>query len=287
MPMYSVIVPHHDDVERLGACIRSLLHQTVPRSHYEVIVVDNNSTQCLDGLLREFGEDIVLLREPRQGAAHARNCGLAAAGGARILFTDSDCTVADDWIMQLGSRLDQADVCGGRIVVTAADPRRRTATEWYESVFAFNQERYIAVKKFSATANLGLKREVADAVGGFTEGVSEDVDWCWRAVARGFELSYNRDAVVFHPARRNLTELSAKWRRITEQDIALRLSLGSPRHFLVARQAAVAFSPFIHLFRALAASGVPVRDRCGIVLVLFYIRAYRTVYGIQRLVERA
>lgn len=88
-------------------------------------------------------------------------------------------------------------------------------------VFAFDNAAYVADKGFSVTANLFTRRDVFDRVGGFRVGVSEDLDWCRRATAQGFRLSYCADASVGHPARANWQQLKHKWLRIHSETFAL------------------------------------------------------------------
>ena len=54
----------------------------------------------------------------------------------------------------------------------------------------------------------------AAAIGPFQNGIAEDFDWCRRSEALGFHLAFNATSIVGHPARRDWTELTAKWERL-------------------------------------------------------------------------
>jgi GT2 family glycosyltransferase len=279
------VVPHYDQVEPLAICLESLLDQTVPRGSYEVLVVDNGSTQSLEPVRRRFGRDVRFLHEPEKGAAPARNRGMAAARGDRLLFTDADCRVARDWIAACASGLDRAPLTGGRIEVTAAPSAERSAAEWFEIVFAFQQRLYVERKGFSATANLAVRREVAEAVGPFRGGLSEDVDWCWRARDAGYRMAYLDDAVVHHPARRTLEELRRKWLRLSSEDIRLRRAYGQSRGAIALRQLAVAVSPLVHARRVLGRRDLGPAAKARALGVLAYIRLYRAAVSLRLLTE--
>ena len=81
-------------------------------------------------------------------------------------------------------------------------------------MFAFDNRGYVERKGFSVSANLLTTRAVFDPVGGFREGVSEDLDWCRRAIAAGARLAYADDLRVAHPSRADWPALERKWRRL-------------------------------------------------------------------------
>src|ERR1041384_5139232 len=92
----SVIVPVWNDAERLGHCLHALEKQTYPAESYEVIVVDNGSTDSVACLVAAYGR-ARLVSEQRPGSYAARNTGLNLARGQVIAFTDADCLPAPDW----------------------------------------------------------------------------------------------------------------------------------------------------------------------------------------------
>jgi len=94
-PFVSVIVPTHDRPERLQVCLRSLLALHYPR--YEVIIVDNapSTNMTADFIQQLYGDvsRVRYLREDRPGISWARNCGIMAARGEILAFTDDDVVV--------------------------------------------------------------------------------------------------------------------------------------------------------------------------------------------------
>mgnify|MGYP002784079077 CR=1 FL=1 len=272
----SVIVPHYNQPALLAFCLESLERQTIARARYEIIVADNRTPGGVEAIRARFPRVIFTTAEER-GAAPARNAGLAVARGALIAFTDADCIAAPDWLETGIDALGAADLCGGRILVTAADEARLSPVEAFERVFAFRQRDYVEKKRFAATANLFARRTAADAIGPFTNGLSEDLDWCRRAVALGFRLAFNDRSIVSHPARRDWSELVRKWDRIIlERWNGFSRASVRGRALWLLLAAATALSAAPHLLRvAFSPELVRLRDRAAAAGVLARIRVWR------------
>lgn len=93
----SVVIPVHDDVDELRACLRLLAQQTV--APYEVIVVDNACTDDSPAIAREHGARVV--SEPVLGIPPAAATGYDAARGEIIARLDADSRPGRDWIAQV------------------------------------------------------------------------------------------------------------------------------------------------------------------------------------------
>jgi len=89
--MVSVIVPAYNAARTLGACLEALGQQTMPREQYEIILVDDGSTDDTAQIAGRYAGVKVLKLARNRGAAAARNAGIAAAQGELLLFTDADC----------------------------------------------------------------------------------------------------------------------------------------------------------------------------------------------------
>lgn len=278
MKRVSVIIPHFDDLDRLRHCLDRLDHQTGGHDAYRVIVVDNNSRCGLGEVRRVVGGSAEVILATEQGAGPARNAGVAASDGEVLAFINSDCVPAADWIAKGVLRLEDADVVGGRVDVLPEKPGHLSATEAFESAFAFDFERYITKKQFTGSGNMFVTRAVFDAVGGFRKAISEDVDWSHRAVAAGYRLRYAPDVVIGHPARRNWAELVSKWRRLTREGYLYARSRGQSRSAWIMRSFFVLASPIPHAWNAAVSSKLTSpTDRLKAIGVLFAIRGYRFV----------
>jgi GT2 family glycosyltransferase len=277
-PEASVLVPHFNQTRLLALCLDSLERQTFPRRRFEIIVADNGTPGGVAGIAARH-PNVRFLKAEERGAAAARNAAMRAARGEALAFIDADCLAAPDWLERGLEGLAAAPLSGGAIRVGVADERRLTPVEAFERLFAFRQRVYVERKGFAATANLFARAAAARAIGPFTNGLSEDVDWCRRAGALGFRLAFNDRAVVTHPARRDWSELTSKWDRL----IAERWAEFRGRGFLkrgawLGLSIATAASTAPHLLRVAAgAELVRARDRWAAAGVLARIRCWRAL----------
>lgn len=91
----SVVIPAYNEEEFIGKCLDSLLRQEF-RGSYEIIVVDNASTDRTAEICREKG--VTVISEPRKGVVFARQAGFEKARGDIIATTDADTVLPVDWL---------------------------------------------------------------------------------------------------------------------------------------------------------------------------------------------
>jgi glycosyltransferase involved in cell wall biosynthesis len=217
-PLVSVIVPVHNDADRLADCLAALDRQTWPPDRLEIIVVDNGSSDDPAELADRFPR-VRWEREPRPGSYAARNHGIRVARGDILAFTDSDCVPRPRWIAE-GVRgffqTPQTGLVGGGIDMVFADPRRLTPAELFERKNAFRHERQIREHHFAVTANMFTRRDVLEDVGAFHDGLKSggDLEWGNRVHRAGYHLAFAPGARVGHPARRTFRELGRKTVRV-------------------------------------------------------------------------
>ncbi|WP_425102235.1 glycosyltransferase family 2 protein [Tropicibacter sp. S64] len=214
----AVLIPHYNDHARLARCLDALVPQldAAPRP-VEVIVVDNRSDPALGAAFTDRWPQVRFVLETEKGAAPARNRGVAESTAESLFFLDCDCVPAEDWLASAFAVAGRAALVGGRIDVFDETPPPRSGAEAFEAVFAFDNRQYIEKKGFSVTANLVTRRAVFERIGGFRAGMSEDLDWCHRATAAGFDLVFAEALRVGHPARADWPALRRKWLRLTEE----------------------------------------------------------------------
>ena len=107
----SVVIPAFNEERYLGACLRALHKQTYPADHYEMIVVNNASTDATATVARRHGAHVVW--EPQRGIARARQAGFRAAKGEIIASTDADTVVPPDWIERIVTDFEAHPEWGG------------------------------------------------------------------------------------------------------------------------------------------------------------------------------
>lgn len=281
-PAIAVIIPHYNDVTRLARCLTALAPQLGP--DVELVVIDNASTDSLDPA-RAALPGLRIVTEAAKGAALARNRGVAETTAPVLAFLDSDCLPAADWLAMVrttGARTD-GDLFGGRIDVFDETPPPRSGAEAFEAVFAFDWRGYIEKKGFSVTANLVTRRDVFQATGPFIHGVSEDLDWCRRATAKGFRLLAAPSLRVGHPSRQDWQALRKKWLRLTREGFELEPS----RAAWALKALAMPVSALVHLPKVLASphlSGMREKLRGGTTLIR--LRLARMVWMLQQAAGR-
>jgi len=210
-PVVSVIVPVRNGGNDVRELLEMLAVQTLPRDAFEIVVGDDGSTDGIcDGLATEDGRVRIVPGPPRNSYA-ARNRAVRVSRGRVLAFCDADCRPEPAWLERGLAGLERADLVAGRIRFIVPEPR----TVWTLVDMDGTKDHQRQVELGTAeTANLFLRRELYDAVGGFDDSLPEhgDFDFVKRSVAAGAELVYDEAAVVWHPARvRARSFLRALW----------------------------------------------------------------------------
>lgn len=289
-PLFSIIIPHLNQSEALEACLRTLDGQTIARTLFEVIVVDNGSFAPPYAVLQR-SHSVRLLEEPAPGPGLARNRGADAATGDILCFIDADCRAHPNWLEAIARGFELSTsktILGGDVKIWRRDATTFTALEAYESIFAYRFKLYIERHGYSGTGNLAVRREDFYAVGPFAGiHLAEDIEWGKRARAAGFTFRYVPEMIVFHPARGSIKELFVKWDRHIQH--AFNSARGRPgwRTRWSARALAVFISPVVDVGKIWTSGslvGASVRAKASVVLVA--VRFYRALRMITILMSR-
>ncbi len=214
----SVIIPVYNDSGNLLNCLEALSRQTLDKSMYEIVVVDNGSSDGIDEVMQKYPE-IRFCHEYKEGSYAARNKGILNSKGDILAFTDSDCIPNDYWLEKGLSAVvnkDPLGLIGGRINYFARDENSMTSVELWELLNPYGQEECVNSMNFALTANLFTRRSIMAEVGLFNSNLKSagDYEWGNRVYEKGFPLFYDGEIIVSHPARRTLAELSRKVRRL-------------------------------------------------------------------------
>jgi glycosyltransferase involved in cell wall biosynthesis len=218
----SVVVPTFNRQLLLQRTLESLLHQQSESVRYEVLVVDNNSTDdtraVVDALTRRW-RGVRYLFEPRRGVSHARNTGIAAARAQVIAFIDDDVEADPVWIATIKRVFDDhpgIDCVGGRIEARWAAPPPAWLTPKHWGPVALQGEKgdspYVDADHASPclmTANFASRRAALEEVGGFSPEFLRDEDRelqlrLWAAGKRG--LYVDTLAVTTEVPRERMTK---------------------------------------------------------------------------------
>jgi glycosyltransferase involved in cell wall biosynthesis len=213
-PDVSVVVPVRNGATSIGRLLDALAQQEPVR--FEVIVVDNGSTDGTGDVARRHPLEVRVVEESRPGSYAARNAGLAVARAPVLAFTDADCTPEPSWLRAGLAVLDEggADLAGG--AVQAVPSTNATVWERYDRAVYLRQRDLVEHHEWAVTANLFVRRAVTDVIGGFDASLpsSGDREFCLRAGRAGFRIVYAPDAVVGHQPRTSMRETWTLNRRV-------------------------------------------------------------------------
>lgn len=197
----SVIVPVYNTAEYVDRCITALLGQNYPASDYEVIAVDNGSTDDSRDRLARY--PVTLVRESKRGSYAARNAGIGVASGSILAFTDSDCAPHTDWLRTIEDSL-QAPGClvvqgKRRLASTSSLLQAINTYEFTKDEFTLNGNN--ALKYYGYTNNMGMHRQAYERFGPFVERDRGADTIFVRSVVDGEScdaVSYNPEMVIDH-----------------------------------------------------------------------------------------
>lgn len=229
--LVSVIIPVYNDAARLKLCLEALRQQTLPSSLYEIIVVDNASTDNVADVTDQFPQ-VKLLTESRPGSYAARNLGIAQAAGEIIAFTDADCLPLASWLERGVWEFHKTENCGvlgGRIEMFCRDEQNPTTVETTEKLTYLRQRQYVRELNFAATANMFVAKKVFAAVGLFRSDLksSGDLEFGNRAASDScYRIVYSDAPTVRHPARHTLKEYCRREKRIAGSHLVLSRARG-------------------------------------------------------------
>ncbi len=181
----TVIISTYNRSEMLAGAIESVLEQESEGVRYEVIVVDNNSSdrtrEVVEGYVERGQENLRYVFEGKQGVSYARNTGIAEARAEVIAFADDDVRVAKDWVAKIKRAFDlhpEIDFLGGKILPRWENgpPEWLTRDHWWalalldygDESFYVNADNPLCLP----TANASFRRDVFKRFGLFSPDFS-------------------------------------------------------------------------------------------------------------------
>ncbi|MBV7330516.1 glycosyltransferase [Chloroflexi bacterium TSY] len=231
-PDFSIIIPIYNDVDLIENCLSALSQQTVELDRYEIIVVDDGSTDgTTERIVRWANEhpetQLTLSRQENAGPASARNHGVSLSRGEILLFTDSDCVPESHWIESISAciyqdlnkygqnSLDKAlmpplplleSVYAEDLVVgckgTYATHQTRLVALFVQAEY---EERYARMSglpqiDFIDTYSAAYRRDVFCQNKGFDTQlqIAEDQEFSFRLASQGYRLLFVPNARVYH-----------------------------------------------------------------------------------------
>jgi glycosyltransferase involved in cell wall biosynthesis len=214
-----------------AACLRQTLdgacRQDFPANEFEILVIDNNSTDDTKAVVAEFAgrfPEPRYVQESKQGLDHARNRAVAEARGNIILFADDDILVEPDWVRRMAEPFgadDHIGAAGGEVTPVFPDGLPPWIVGWHAPQALRASAGPLAMDRTPMGANLAIRKSVFDRLGLFRAELDReagsyfsggDAEMVRRIQASGWEIWFVPEAAVRHqiPASRTTFRYAAR-----------------------------------------------------------------------------
>ena len=215
-PAVSVIIPVFNRKDELQELLAALARQTLAPEQFEIIVVDDGSTDdtlfYLKSLVDSGRENLIFHYQKNQGPGAARNRGMAMARGNIFAFTDTDCRPRPDWLEELLKPFadTQVGAAGGAEEYDAQGTLLQRAihicmTSSFTTGGLRGKTGTKLARYYPRTFNMAISREAFEKTGGFASLYhGEDIEFSFRIKQAGLALVFNESARVYHRRRDSL-----------------------------------------------------------------------------------
>jgi lipopolysaccharide/colanic/teichoic acid biosynthesis glycosyltransferase/glycosyltransferase involved in cell wall biosynthesis len=199
-PRISVVIPAYNAARTMDRCLKALCSQSLPGREYEVVVVDDGSSDATADVAKGYGACV--LQRRHLGPAAARNAGLRQAQGEIVLFTDADCAPTPTWIEEMVKPFADPDVIGVRGVYLTR--QRALVARFVQMEYEDRYDRVSGRERidFIDTYSAGYRRDVLLTNGGFDEAFPtasvEDQELSFRLARKGYKMVFAPGAQVYH-----------------------------------------------------------------------------------------
>jgi glycosyltransferase involved in cell wall biosynthesis len=222
----SVVIACYNAENTLGEQLESLARQEWDQS-WEVVVADNRCTDGSRRVVEAYQKWMPNLRVvdafERQGTAYAMNVGVRAARSAAIAFCDADDVVASGWVAAMGEGLKRYGFVSGPFDIDRLNRSPLAKHRVNPQTTGVQEYTYPPFLPHAGAGNMGVRREVYDAVGGFDETLEAlfDTDFCWKVQLSGTPLTPLPDAVLYVRHRDDAKKLMRQAKKYAEYDVVL------------------------------------------------------------------
>lgn len=209
MVRFSIIIPVYNRPEEVVELLDSLTMQSL-KNDIEAIVVEDGSTLTCEDEIETFKKQIKLkyIYQDNKGPGLARNEGVKHAEGEYLIFLDSDCVLPSDYLANTITHLEKTplDCFGGPDKAHKFFSSIQKAISYsMTSIFTTGGIRGGKKKMdkfYPRSFNLGVKKEVFDIVGGFSDmRYGEDIDFSMNVVEHGYKVGLIHETFVYHKRR--------------------------------------------------------------------------------------
>lgn len=214
-PAVSVIVPVRNGEATISTLLESLSKLNYPQGKLDFQVVDGNSTDKTEEIVKQY--PVKLTTQSGTGLNAARNTGLRNGESEIVAFTDSDCVVPEDWVRHIVKNFMEPRVgcVGGSIKGYNGDFLSEYADNSFMPVLRIFKKREVLdsvklLQRYPAGCNMAFRRKALEAAGGFDESIRHAFDedeLVERVCKAGYKMVLDPECLVQHKHRSSLKEL--------------------------------------------------------------------------------
>lgn len=239
--MISVVIPTYNEEKNIARCLSSLNKQTIPRSNFEVIVVDGQSTDKTVEIAQRYADKVI--QQVSKGVGGARNDGAKIAKGDVIVTTDADCVPYSEWLDIIQEHFNNENVIAVTGFLDPFDVETLNKYEAYLYRLLFWISNHL-LSVFAMTgyyhlcgANSAFNRETFLDIGGYQDlPYSDDVEIYKRLKPKGKMVLDNRMKVYYSVRRIKKMSLRNYIYQITKNDFHTMVLKTKPTDDSYARQ---------------------------------------------------
>lgn len=175
--LVSIIIPAYNEEHNISLCLDSIFSMNYPRDEFEVIVVDNGSTDRTREIAEKY--NIILLMNDTKNVSGLRNLGAQIAKGKILAFVDADCIVSEGWLKKAGKYFISTENAAWGSPPVIPENATWVQKAWY---LIRQKEKSIQEVEWLESMNLFVRKDLFTKVGGFNENLitAEDVDFSYR-----------------------------------------------------------------------------------------------------------
>lgn len=213
--IFSVIVPTYNRSNEISELLNSLVNQTLDDSFFEVIIVDDGSTddteKVVNNVIENSSINLRILKQNHKGPGEARNLGMQEAKGEYLLFIDSDCIADENWLASYKIRLEEetqkpAGFGGPDKVLPTFSPVQKaidySMTSFITTGGIRGHSKKGISKYYPRSFNMGVRKDVYEKIGGMGKlRHGQDIEFSHRILSTGEPVIKVDDAVVYHKRR--------------------------------------------------------------------------------------
>lgn len=208
MLQISIIIPVYNRPDELDELLESLTHQT--DNTFEIVVVEDGSKLDSKHIIDKYSHNLNISYYfiQNSGAGQARNYGVARSEGEFVVIVDSDCILPEEYIAAIKKELSEnnVDVFGGPDKALDSFTPVQKAINYSMTSFlttgGIRGSKKTVGKYYPRSFNMGIRRTVFDALGGFAPiRLAEDTDFSIRVYKEGFKVAFFEPVYVYHKRR--------------------------------------------------------------------------------------